>query len=91
MKNQPNLRAKSLVGEVIGANYNLDRPEVPHSPSMTLKYLKRHNRIVAKMRAAGISEEDISFLSDFWQADAVHVLKLSEASDESQRKKASVN
>ncbi len=43
------------------------------------------------MRAAGISEDDIDFLGDFYQADVAHVWKLNEASEEFERKKVAAN
>jgi hypothetical protein len=58
------------------------------NPFTNHQNLKRLDRILTRMRQAGISEEDIEFLGDFWQADALHVWKLI---DESERKKLIVN
>lgn len=76
-KTQHNTPAGSYFEKVMKAIYEpgVERPPTPMS---SREALKRHGSILAKMRRAGISEEDIQFLGDFYQADAMHVWKLME-------------
>jgi hypothetical protein len=78
----------SLLGQVIKQDYSAC---LYHSPAITLKNLKKHTRILRKMRQAGITEEEINFMNDFDQADAVHVLKLTQAADQIEIRKLTGN
>ncbi len=85
------MKKKSLVGKVIATDYDLSGDDCPHSPAVTIKNLRRYDKLLGKMRKAGITEDEIDFLSDFNQADALHVLKLTSAVDAFESKKKSVN
>lgn len=89
MKKGP--KKRSLLDQVVDTKYDVNDQDCPHSPSMTIENLKRHDRILEKMRKAGISEEEIEFLGDFWQADLAHVWKLIRANEDFDCKKAAVN
>lgn len=54
----------------------LEAQTVTPPAHMTEKNLMRLDRILAKMRKAGISESDIEFLGKFYADDASHVDRL---------------
>jgi len=87
-------KKRSLLVEVYEAAYEVGG-RMPHSPSMNVRNFKRLDRIIEKMRKAGITAEEINFIQDFAAADAVHFLKLTAAAEqyeeEKRRKKASEN
>ena len=84
-------KKESLLGKVLEKNYDASVDDGSDLRVSTLENIKRHDRILAKMRKAGITEEEIDFLLDFNQADAVHVQKLASAYYASEAKKKSVN
>jgi hypothetical protein len=85
------IKKKSLVEQVLATDYAMSGARCPHSPAATINNLKRHDKILAKMRKAGVTEDEIDFLTDFYQADALHVFKLSAASDAFESGKKSLN
>ncbi len=86
-----NNEKKSLLGQVAAKKYDVSVDDDCHSPAMTIENIKRHSKIIEKMREAGITDEEINFLSDFYQADAVHVQRLLAAGDTFESKKKSLN
>ena len=86
-----NKKMESLLGQVSATHYDVSGDDCPHSPTSTIKNIKRYTRIIEKMRKAGITEEEIDFLSDSLQADALHVFKLAAARDAVESNKKSVN
>jgi len=86
-----NRKKKPLVEQVLATDYAVSGEDCPHSPAITIKNLKRYDKILAKMRKAGITEDEISFLADFNQADALHVFKLCAAGDAFESNRKSLN
>jgi len=60
-----NNEKKSLLGQVAAKKYDATADDGCHSPAMTIENIKRLDKILAKMRKAGISDEEIDFLGDF--------------------------
>ena len=86
-----NKKKGPLLGQVVAKDYDVPGGDCPHSPASTIENIKRYTRIIEKMRKAGITEEEIDFLGDSLQADALHVFKLIAAGDAVESKKKSVN
>ena len=86
-----NKKKESLLRQVSATDYDVSGDDCPHSPASTIKNLKRYTKILEKLRKAGITEEEIKFLGDFHQADALHVFKLAAASDTFEAKRKSMN
>ena len=85
------MKKKRLIDGVLETDYAVSGTRCPHSPAMTMNNLKRHDKILAKLRKAGVTEDEIDFLVDFYQAEALHVFKHSAASDAFESKKKCVN
>ena len=49
--------------------------------------IRRYSKIIQKIRAAGISEEDIEFILDYQTKDALHVADLAEKAKAHEREK----
>ncbi len=84
-------KKKSLLELVVATRYDASGDDRPHSPAATIENIKRHRKIIAKMRKAGITGDEINFLLDLHQADAVHFQKLVTAGDAFESKKKSLN
>jgi D-arabinose 1-dehydrogenase-like Zn-dependent alcohol dehydrogenase len=63
----------------------------PEYYQQQFKDLKRLTKILNKLRAAGICEKDIHFLSEFWQKDLTHVQKVIELGKQEERRQAEQN
>jgi hypothetical protein len=72
------MESKTPAGAYFGKVMKAIAPNGGYQPPASMENLKRLDAILAKMRRAGISEDDIKFLGDFYQADAMHVWKLIE-------------